>query len=108
MTSEPVLERMREAVSLPAAQALLGAFYDRQQPFAGATYLELGDNDANTIGIDDLLAVSLLDTPLRPRAVRRLLEDCPSELTAFLETPTTRALGDAPPSSPATRTTTQR
>lgn len=57
----------------PPAEQLLEDYYDPDGPFAGASFDTLGTNDPDRVGSDDLLAVSMLDIRIRPRALRRLL-----------------------------------
>ncbi|MGH3601649.1 MAG: DUF6308 family protein [Pseudonocardiaceae bacterium] len=57
------------------ATGALEDFYDPTGNYAGLTFLELGTNDSQSIEIDDLLAITLLEVAAIPHAVRQLLED---------------------------------
>jgi len=65
--------RRIDAVLDEHAAPLVAAYYDRSGPFAGADFDALAPNPAADIVQADLLAVSLLDIRLRPRALRSLL-----------------------------------
>lgn len=59
-------------------------FFDREGPFAGSTFDEIGENPVNGIGPADVVAVSLLDVRFEPRAVRALLEQDSAPLSELL------------------------
>jgi hypothetical protein len=59
----------------PRTAKAVVAYYDPTQPFAGHTFLDLTPNQPNVVGTADLLAVTLLDVGIKPRAVRELLPD---------------------------------
>jgi hypothetical protein len=52
---------------------LIEKFYDPSGRFAGDTFLALSPNEPFSIGVSDLLAVSLLDEPVGAVGVRQLL-----------------------------------
>lgn len=68
------VERLRAAVE-PPAEGLLATYFDPAGPFAGATFDRFGENAPGQVGSEDLLAVSMLDVPIKPLALRRLLGD---------------------------------
>ena len=68
-----VTENLLSVLTDPSA-SLVSAYFDPSQPFAGSTFDTLGDNDPNQLGIDDLLAVTLLDVSIKPIAMRNILE----------------------------------
>lgn len=73
-----VASAILEVVTAPAAGRLVELDYDPDQPFAGGTFDDRGGgalSAPNSITEADLLAVSLLDVPFPPTAVRRLLGD---------------------------------
>lgn len=76
-------ERIDDVITNPS-DGLLRHFFDRDGPFAGATFDELGDNARYEIGPSDLVAVSLLDVRYEPRAVRAILERDAVELSEML------------------------
>lgn len=79
----PALCRLREAVE-PPAEGLLGEYFDPAGRFAGATFDRFGHNDPREVCGDDLLAVSMLDVPIKPLALRRLLGERAGEVSAAL------------------------
>lgn len=88
-----IASKIRELVSAPSAARLVELYYDPDRPFAGRTFDQLGGGplvEPNRFTEADLLAVSLLDVPFPPKAVRRLLGD--EALIATLS----RLLGEVP------------
>lgn len=80
----------------PPAEGLLAAYYDKAGPFAGDTFDRFGLNDPDKVGADDLLAVSMLDVPIKPLALRRLLGDRADQVTeAMAALPRSLDLWDA-------------
>ncbi len=77
---------------VPRAAELVSAYYDDHGPFAGATFEQLGRNDPESIGTDDLLAVTLLDVAVKPRGVRQIL----GAEAAYLSTALRDLDGDLP------------
>lgn len=70
--SATVAARIRYALNSPARE-LVGAYYTPEGKFAGATFESLGENSRDSFGLDDLLALTLLDLALSPPAVRQVL-----------------------------------
>lgn len=68
-----VANRIDCVLRTPGLANLMAAYFDPASSFAGDTFNTLGSNPASSVTRDDLLAVSLLDTPIRPNAVRGLL-----------------------------------
>lgn len=64
---------MREIVEEPGAE--LVARYYSDERFAGTLFDEFGENPADRMTADDLVAASLLDVRFGPEAVRALLVD---------------------------------
>jgi hypothetical protein len=82
----------------PRTPNLIHAYFDRGGPFAGDTFLNLGVNEATTVSIDDLLAVSLLDVRFKPAAIRWFCEpsaDRDHILAVLAEIPLDTNLWDA-------------
>lgn len=81
---------------LPPAEALLASYFDPSGTFAGETFDGFGVNDPNRVNADDLLAVTMLDVSIRPRALRRMLgAEADSLTSAFTALPGDLDLWDA-------------
>lgn len=65
-------EVIRSALKEPGP-TMVAAFFDPNGPFAANTFDDLGDNCVNSVGIDDLLAITTLDVALPPRTIRLIL-----------------------------------
>jgi hypothetical protein len=76
--------RLRADLAAPGLAELVTAYFDPAGPFAGRSFDQIGNNPANRITCDDLLAVSLLDIRWDPRAVRELLEGNTARVTSYL------------------------
>jgi hypothetical protein len=88
-------KRLREVLDPPADQ-LLDQYYDPHGRFAGANFDTLGVNELDRVGPDDLLAVSMLDIRIRPRALQRLLGPGQEQIAQLLtRLPTEVDLWDA-------------
>lgn len=78
MTTDTAVQITRDAVLHivrdPVTAHLVQVYYDPGSTFAGFTFDLVGANPPDRFTTDDILAVSLLDTPLGPRAVRDLLQ----------------------------------
>ncbi len=57
---------------------------DAAKPFAGMTFDDLPDNARDRFTASDLLAVTLLDMRIHPRAVRAILRDKTEDLSRLL------------------------
>lgn len=68
----------------PPADKLVAAYFDPARKFAGATFDTLGTRDDNRITVEDLLAVTLLDVPIKSRSVRLLLGEKSEEMSRLL------------------------
>lgn len=71
-------------ILIPQGLALVSEYYDETGSFAGALFETLGTNDPNRIGLDDLLALTLLDVKVTPPGVRRVLGADAADLSACL------------------------
>lgn len=96
-TAQPgsALERLDCCVDEHAA-ALVKAYFDPSNGFAGATFETLGDNPPNELTRDDLLALTCLDEHVPPAALRWFdSDDGRASIAALLSAidPATR-LGD--------------
>ncbi len=78
-----------EAVLEPPTDELLVWFFDPARPFAATTFDDLPDNARDRVTVSDLLAVTLLDMRIRPRAVRAMLHDKAEDLSRLLRWSTT-------------------
>jgi hypothetical protein len=67
------------------AAALVAAYFNPANRFAGSTFDNLAPNPCDHFAPSDLLAVSLLDEPLLPRAVRSILQDRFHEFAELLD-----------------------
>lgn len=76
-------DQIDDVIGAPADR-LLRHFFDKDGPFAGSTFDEIGENPLNVIGPADVVAVSLLDVRFEPRAVRALLERDSTQLSELL------------------------
>lgn len=76
--------RRIDALLIPQAAALVSEYYDETGPFAGATFETLGTNEPNRIGVDDLLALTLLDVKVTPPGIRQVLTRDAALLSASL------------------------
>ena len=87
-STDPVARNTKQRLTADLATHGLGdavaLYFDSAQPFAGRTFDFLGENPPNKIIPDDLLAVTLLDVPWKPLAVRHLLTDQATEVGALL------------------------
>jgi hypothetical protein len=88
VTSE-VAARIRSVLE-PPSRDLVAAYYDPEGPFAAHTFEALGENARDAFAADDLLALTLLDLALSPRAVRAVFGPLGSEIAGHL-----RAVTDA-------------
>src|SRR5215471_2491579 len=68
-------EAIDRLLDQPALVKLVEWYFDPSSPFAGHSFDSVGDNPPDRFTVGDLLAVSLLDEPFRPLAVRSLLDD---------------------------------
>jgi hypothetical protein len=75
-------KRISTVISAPAAELVTTYFTDRR--FAGATFDDLGSQEADRFTSDDLLAVSLLNVSWNPHAVRSLLHSPDAEFNSLL------------------------
>lgn len=69
-SQQDMMSRIEEVVAHEKARELVAAYFDANRPFAGFTFTTLGENAPATVGLDDLLAVSLLDVRITAPAVR--------------------------------------
>jgi hypothetical protein len=77
-----------DKILIPEAVVLVAEYYDEAGPFAGATFETLGVNEPDTVGIDDLLALTLLDVAVSARGLRRVLgADAPAISAALTHIP---------------------
>ena len=103
---ERAINQLERLVSHPHAPALVESYFEgthhfepdptesSEPGFAGSSFLDLKPNHPHAISEADLLAVSLLDLPFRPTALRRLLYD------QTLQTEVSRLLVTIPVSVP--------
>ncbi|WP_116113745.1 DUF6308 family protein [Austwickia chelonae] len=75
---EPALDRVWTALRDPRTPERLARYYTPDANFAGATFVGTCRSDPESIDCEDLLAVTLLDVKIPPRAVRALLEPGPT------------------------------
>lgn len=79
MTVEPthgpdaVAAAIDDILAAPNVKDDVARYFDPESGFAADSFNTMGDNDPFDLTESDLLAVSLLDTPLPPKAVRGLL-----------------------------------
>ncbi|WP_413784859.1 DUF6308 family protein [Mycolicibacterium elephantis] len=66
------------------AEALAAEFFSPEGKFAATTFDALPNNPADAFTAEDLLAVTLLDVALSPRALRQLLESRSAEFARLL------------------------
>jgi hypothetical protein len=78
-----VAERITRVID-PPARELVAAYYDPEGPFAAHTFEALGENPRDAFAPDDLLALTLLDLALSPRAVRALLGPFGAQIAPLL------------------------
>lgn len=83
MADAEALRLLREALA-PPAEGLLTEYFNPAGRFAGTTFDHFGRNDPCEVGGEDLLAVSMLDVPIKPLALRRLLGDRARDVSAAL------------------------
>jgi Family of unknown function (DUF6308) len=91
------VRRIITALGSPA-EGLIADYFDPEGTFAGASFDLFGRNEQLDISSDDLLAVSLLDVPIKPKALRRLLDGKCQSFSRCLEgVPVNMDLWDAQP-----------
>jgi Family of unknown function (DUF6308) len=80
-------QRVDKIISHSATQDLIATFFERDSRFEGNLLEKIGENHPTKIGIDDLLAITMLDVSVRPRGIRRLIFDTSvsAEITCLLE-----------------------
>ncbi len=78
------VSQARAAVGHPDAGEWLQQYYRTNGDYAGATFLELGDNRPNSIGAMDLFAATTLNVSISAAAIRRV-EAASSEISKLLE-----------------------
>jgi hypothetical protein len=79
------LARLQAALATPNLGEAVRLYFGADSSFAGHTFDELGNNPPDQITSDDLLAVTLLDVPWSPPAVRALLGEEANHLNGLLE-----------------------
>lgn len=77
--------RIRAVLGAPKARELVAIYFDPESKFSGVTFDTVGTNDPNRIGIDDLLALSMLDVAVKPRGVRAVLGPSARDFTRLLK-----------------------
>lgn len=73
--AENAVDRLKMALATPNLLQAVHEFYATDSTFAGHTFDSLGSNPPDSITLEDLLAVTLLDVRWKPLAVRALLGD---------------------------------
>lgn len=79
----------------PQLTELVGRYFDPTEGFAGHLFDEVGENPPVRFDVGDLLAITLLDVALGPRAVRSLLEEDELWTELLQQIPVDRPLWDA-------------
>lgn len=72
------IETAAEVLDDPKVVDDLARYYDRDENYAGSTFLDLGPQDPYAVTSGDLLALTLLSVQAEPQSVRRLLELTPT------------------------------
>jgi len=68
-------KRVDKIICHSATQDLITTFFEKDSPFEGNLLEKIGENHPTKIGIDDLLAITMLDVSVRPPGIRRLIFD---------------------------------
>lgn len=84
MTASPSLCNRVLSELESSAEALAAEFFSPEGRFAATTFDALPNNPVDGFSAEDLLAVTLLDVTLGPRALRQLLESRSAEFVQLL------------------------
>jgi hypothetical protein len=79
------LANLQSALATPHLRDAVSEYFDAASTFAGHTFDSLGSNPSDQITTDDLLAVTLLDVPWSPTAVRQLLGELSDKVSQLLQ-----------------------